>query len=140
MDWLLIRSMLLRYSSVGLKFVVSHDSSVSRSFLRSISKSLALVYYSGVGLVTRVKRRQRKYSLPTIVMHVGSVFEFAWMRWYAASRSAFLIRVCFELNLRHMAVIVQSILNRHKPWKYGWGVPLSTRLFIDSPEGLGKDQ
>ena len=72
-----------------LEFFVSHDASLRKSFPRYISASHVVMYiFNAVG-VTKVKHRQIKSSLPTIVMHVDTIFVFAWMRWYAASRSVF---------------------------------------------------
>ena len=106
---------------------------------RSISSSLMVLYYSCVGMVTNVKLRQRKSSITTIAMHVDAVFAFAWMSWYAASRSIFLIRMHFEGHSMLMDAIIWIILRRHKQWKHSWRVSLSTRLFMDRPKGPGKD-
>ena len=46
-----------------------------------------VVYYDGLGVVPKLKCRQRKANIPTIVMHVDAICEFAWMHRYAESRS-----------------------------------------------------
>ena len=84
-------------------------------------------------MVTKSIHRQRKYSVPTIAMHVDAVCVFAWTRWYAALRSVFPIMMLFEGHLMHMAEIMWNILRRHNPQKHGWMVSLSTRLFMDRP-------
>ena len=54
-----------------------------------------VVYSAGAGMVPKVKLRQRKYNIPTIAMHVYEIGKFAWMLWYAESRSVFLIMIPF---------------------------------------------
>ena len=114
--------------------------SARRSFPTLISASLMVVYSSGTGLVPKGGRRQRKDLFPTILIHVAAIYEFAWMRRYASSRSVFPITMRFKGHLMGMATIIWSILRRQNPYKHGWRVSFITLLFTDSPEGPGKDQ
>ena len=59
---------------------MSHDTSTSRSFPRSIDASLVVVYYSGAGLVPKGRSRKRKASFTNISMHVDDIYVFAWTR------------------------------------------------------------
>ena len=106
----------------------------------SIAASLMAMYSIGLGVVPNSNHIQRKSSLTKILMHVDVICAFSWMRRYATLRYVFTIRVCFEGYLMCMAVIMWGILRRHKPYKHVYRVSLSFRLFIDSPEGIGKDQ
>ena len=80
---------------------------------------MMVVYYSCVGVVPKVRLRQRNAGFYTIGIHVDVIFAFAWTRRYAASRSVFPIIMNFEGHLMRMAVIMWSILNRQKLYKHG---------------------
>ena len=60
---------------------MSHDSSLSRSLLRSISTLLIVAYSAGAGVLPKSSHMQRKSSLSTIVMQVDVILEFAWIWW-----------------------------------------------------------
>ena len=109
------------------------------SLPRSITASMMVVYSDGAGVVPKGKFRHRKANIPTIVMPFYVICSFALMRWYAASRSFFLIRIKFEGHLRHMSVIMWSIMKNKKPQEHGCRMSLSTRLFKDRPYGPVKD-
>ena len=57
---------------------VYQDSSHSRSFPRSISASLTVVYSSGAGVVSIGNLRQRKVALLNISMHADAVAAFVF--------------------------------------------------------------
>ena len=59
---------------------VSQDSSRSRSLPRSFADSLAVVYYSGAGVVPKGNLRQRNSSSSNISMHVDAVVAFVCIR------------------------------------------------------------
>ena len=99
-----------------------------------------VVYSAGTGVVPKGRCRWIKPSFPTIAMHVDAVFMFAWMRWYASSRSIFPIRMCFEGYLMYMATTMWSILRSQNSYKHSCRVSLSTWFFTDGPEGPGKDK
>ena len=63
---------------------------------RSTFASLMVVYSSGAGVVPKFIHRHKKASFTTIEMHVDMICVFAWMCWYAASRSVFPIGMRFE--------------------------------------------
>ena len=52
-----------------------------------------VVYYADAGVATKIKHRQRKANIPTIVMHVDVICAFAWMCQYAEPISVFLNRI-----------------------------------------------
>ena len=43
-----------------------------------------LVYSTGAGVVPKGRRRQRKFSFPTIPMHAAAICAFTWTRQYSA--------------------------------------------------------
>ena len=63
-----------------LRFSVSQDFPLSRSFTRSISALLTVLYSAGAGVVPKGNLRQRKDGLSTIDMQVDAVVAFAWIR------------------------------------------------------------
>ena len=63
-----------------------------------------VVYSSGAGVAPKGKFSQIKAIIPTSSIYVHSIHAFAWMRWYAASRSVFIIMMHFEVHLMRMAV------------------------------------
>ena len=71
-----------------------------------------VVYYTGAGVVPKGRHRQRKANFTTIVMHGATIYEFAWKRGYAESRSVFPIKISFEVHLMRMAAIMWSILRK----------------------------
>ena len=86
-----------------LRYVVSHDSSLSRLFPMSIPASLVVVYSYGAGVVPKSGCRQRKATLSTILIQVDVVLVLAWIWRYAASKSIFPIRICLVRRLFFMA-------------------------------------
>ena len=63
---------------------MSHNRYVKRSFPRSISALLVVVYSAGAGVVPRGRHRQKKVIFPTIEMHVDAICVFEWTRRYAS--------------------------------------------------------
>ena len=59
---------------------VSQYLSRSRSFPRSISASLTVIYSAGASVVPKGNRRHRNASLSTIAMHVDVVVSSACIR------------------------------------------------------------
>ena len=59
--------------------VASHDLYLRRSFKRSISDSLTIVYSFGAGFVTEGRRSYRRDSFSTTVMYVDAICAFLWM-------------------------------------------------------------
>ena len=99
-----------------------------------------VVYYSGTGIVPKVKIRYRKASFSKIAMHIDATYAFAWMSQYVASVYVFMIMMCFEGHLRHISEIMWSILRMQKLQKHGCRLSLSNWLFKNRPDGPGKDQ
>ena len=97
-----------------------------------------VVYSSGAGVVTKVRNIIINASFHPIAMHVYVICVLVWMRRCASSRSILPIRISFEGHLMQMDAIMWSILRRQKPQKQGCRLSLSTRLFMEVPEGLGK--
>ena len=112
--------------------------SARRSFPRSISASLMVVYSASTDVAPKGRQRKRKDSFTTIEMHVDTICALSWAQWYAASRSVFTTRMRFEGHLMRMDAIMWIILRRQNQYKHVWRVSFSTRLFTDSPGGPGK--
>ena len=77
-DWSLSSSRS-RFLFGELRYILSHESSLSVFFLRSIYASLIVLYSYGAGVVPKGSSRQIKASFSTIVMQVDTVLAFAWI-------------------------------------------------------------
>ena len=72
-------SSLSRYLWGDWSSVASHDLYLRRSFHRSISDYLTMVYSSGAGFVKEGRRSHRRDSFSTTVMYVDAICAFWWM-------------------------------------------------------------
>ena len=96
-------------------YIASHYLYLRISFTRLILASLTVVYTSGVGVVMKVKCRNRRSSLSTMEMHVDAICEFVCIQCYPESKSISLIILHIDVHLRRVATIICIILRIQKP-------------------------
>ena len=74
-----------------------------------------VLYSSGDGVVTNASFRHRNESLPTITIHVDTIYEFVWIIRYVASISILTARMRFDGYLRPMDAAIWKIQSMENP-------------------------